>query len=146
MAKTPKPIATVGAKWARRTSQAGGDFQDGVQRATDWAGPAVAAAPRRNAGLQQAIADGRIDAGIQRAGTNGWRSATLAKGVPAYTQNTPKAQPKFEQGLQRVYSYLAEAEQATASMDTTTVEGRVQKAAAYQLAVHQAALRDKTGR
>lgn len=66
--------------------------------------------------------------------------------MTAYTQNTPKAQPKFEQGMQRVYSYLAEAEQATASMDTTTVEGRVQKAAAYQLAVHQAALRDKTGR
>ena len=73
-----KSVADSQEKWARRVGQAGQDYQRGVQNAQGWAAGAVAAANRRNAGLMAAINDGRIDAGIQRTGDNGWRTATIA--------------------------------------------------------------------
>ncbi|MEO7002003.1 MAG: hypothetical protein ABI068_09260, partial [Ktedonobacterales bacterium] len=118
----------------------------GVQNATGWAENAVAAGARRNAGLQRAIADGRIDVGIQRTGDQGWKTATVAKGVPAWTANTPKAAAKYQAGMQRVYGYLQAAQQATAGMDTTTVEGRIAKAAAWQRVVSEQAQAAKAGR
>jgi len=141
-----KTIAEAVSKWATRVAQSGPFYQAGVQNPqVDWAGPAVAAADRRNAGLQAAIASGRIDAGIQRAGTAKWRANTLAKGVSAWTTNTPKAAPQFQAGLTKVYQYFTQADAAVANMPTTTRQDRVSKASAFLLAVGAAADQAKQG-
>lgn len=127
-----KSVTDAVSKWQQRVQQSGPFYQAGVQNPqVDWAGPAVAAADRRNAGLQQAIADGRIDAGIQRAGTNKWRAGAISKGVQAWTTNTPKAAPNYQRGLQQVYGYFQAADQTVASMPRTTREERIQRAAAF---------------
>lgn len=135
-----KQIADAVSKWKSRVAQSGSYYQAGVNNPqVDWAGPAVAAAPRRNAGLQAAIADGRIDAGIQRAGTAKWRANTLAKGVSAWTNNTPNAAAQYQAGMTRVYGYFTQADQATANMPTTTRADRIAKASAFLDAVGSAA-------
>lgn len=133
-------ISDAVSKWSTRVAQSGPFYQAGVSNPqVDWAGPAVAAADRRNAGLQAAIANGTIDAGIQRAGTAKWRANTLAKGVSAWTTNTPKAAPQYQAGLTKVYQYFTSADAAVANMPTTTRADRIAKAGAFLAAVGAAA-------
>lgn len=146
MAKTRAPLSDSVAKWQKNVGQASQYYTSGVQRSSGWASAAVAAGPRRDAGLQAAIADGRIDAGIQRVGDNGWKSATLAKGAPNWTAAVAKAGDKFSAGLQKVYGMLDAAAAATANIDTTTVEGRLEKARVHAMTMHQQAQALKAGR
>lgn len=142
-----KTVQQAADKWAQRVSQSGQFYQAGVNNsAVDWAGPAVAAADRRNAGLQQAISDGRIDAGIQRAGTAKWRANTIAKGVAAWTTNTPKAAPAFAAGLTKVYNYFSAADSVVANMPRTTREQRIARASAFLREVGNQADAAKAGR
>lgn len=119
-------------KWLTRVQQSGQYYQAGVSNpAVDWQGPAVAASDRRDAGLMRAINDGRINAGINRVGTTKWRANTLAKGVTAWTTNTPKAAPAYNAGMTRVYSYFPQADQAIASLPANTPQERIQRAAVF---------------
>lgn len=127
MAKQFKSVQQSTDKWKRNVTQAGPYYQQGIQNAQNWAANATAAKARRDAGLQRAISDGRIDAGIARTGDAGWRAGALSKGVSAYTQNTPNAAAKFQQGLQKAMGYQQAAQSATANMDTSTREGRLAK-------------------
>ena len=139
MAKgTFKSAADAQDKFSRRVAQAGPDYQKGVQNATNWSANAQAAAPRRNAGLQRAIANGTIDAGIARTGDAGWKAATLAKGVANFTGAAQKAAAKYAAGYQRLLGYLQAAQSATANMDTSTRAGRIAKAAEWQRIVGEA--------
>lgn len=141
--KSPQDAAQ---KWAQRVQQSAPYYQSGVNNpSVDWAGPAVAAKDRRNAGLQAAINDGRIDAGIQRAGTGKWRAQTLAKGVTNWQQNTPKAQPQYLNGLQQVYADMQAADAAVSNMPRTTREDRIQRAATFLRTMGEQADRRKTG-
>ena len=126
-------------KWVKNTAQAGQYYRDGIQNAQGWADRAQAAAQRRNAGLQRAMADGTIDAGIRRTGDQGWKAKALAKGPTNWTQGVANAKGAYAEGIQKAMSDQAAADAAVAGMDTSTVEGRVAMAAARALAAHQAA-------
>jgi|SRR5579859_2710699 len=141
--KTPQQATD---KWQRRVAQAGQDYTAGVQNATGWADKAVAAAGRRNAGLQQAIASGTIDAGIQRTGDAGWKNKTVAKGPANWAAGVAKAAPAMLQGQQKLSGFLSAGDAAVASMPQDTVEQRLARANAYALAVHNAAQSAKGGR
>lgn len=141
MARKSPQAATE--KWQRRTAQASQDYTQGIQNATGWADRSVAAAGRRNAGLQAAIANNTIDAGIQRTGDAGWKAKTTAKGPANWTAGVAKAGAAMLAGQQQLQGYLAEADAAVASMPQDTVEQRAQRAMAYQLAVHRASQRAK---
>lgn len=145
MAKTRAPLSDSVAKWQRNVSQAQQYFQSGVQRATGWAEGAIAAGPRRDAGLQQAIADGRIDAGIRRVGDGGWKQATITKGVANWTAAVAKSGDKFSAGLSKVYAMLDAAQAATANIDTSTIEGRLEKARVHGMTMHQQSVAAKRG-
>lgn len=135
-----KSVQQAQDKWQNRVSQSGQYYQQGVSNPNvDWAGPAVNAKDRRNAGLQAAMADGRIDAGIQRAGTDTWRKQTLAKGVSAWTNNTPKAGSKYGASMQEVYNDFAAADSAVSSMPRVTAQDRIQRAAQFLSTMHDRA-------
>lgn len=138
-----KTTAQATDKWKRRTAQAAQDYSDGIANAQNWSERAVQAAARRNQGLQAAIADGRIDAGIRRVGDQGWKNAAMAKGPTNWTQGVAKSGDKYAAGMQRAAADQASADSAVAGMDRTTVEGRVAFAAARALAVHKAAISRK---
>lgn len=105
-----KSAAQATAKWQSGVAAGGSAYQQGVQNSADWAAATSAAESAMVTGFQAAASDGRITRGIQRTGTAGWRSKTLAKagnwqtGVNAaagtYQQAyTTKLQPMIEAGL-----------------------------------------------
>lgn len=141
-----KTAAQAADRYQRGVSNAGPDYTAGIQQSGSWTEGSLAAANRRNAGLQRAIADGTIDAGIQRKGDAGWRTATLAKGPSAYTQSVAKARPAYEAGMNKAFQYQQAAAQATANIDTSTKAGRIAKMAAWVQTVSDQAEAAKSGR
>jgi hypothetical protein len=135
--------ASAAAKFQRRILQAGQDYTTGVQKSAGWAQPAMAAKARRDAGLQAAIANDSINKGIQNAGDSKWRANTLAKGAPAWVQAAPRAAQNYQAAVTKVFGYLANAQSATAGMDTSSVQARIAKAGAFQLSMHQQAQQAK---
>lgn len=131
MARRMKTAQQAGDRYSKRVTQAGPDYTAGIQNASSWSEGALAAAPRRNAGLQQAIAEGRIDRGIQNVGDAGWKTKTLAKGPAAYTASVQTATPRYVAGMQKAMGFQQAAAAATASIDTSTRAGRLQKMAVW---------------
>jgi hypothetical protein len=77
MAKT---AAQAAANWSGSGARAQADYVAGVTATTkDWAGLTTAAVPRMVAGVNAAAANGRIQAGINRGGTQYWKSQTEKK-------------------------------------------------------------------
>jgi hypothetical protein len=146
LARRMKTAQQARARYTKGVTQAGPDYTAGIQNSSSWVEGALAAKQRRDTGLQQAIADGRIDAGIQNKGDAGWKTATLAKGPTNYTQSVATAGPAYEAGMNRAMQYQQAAQSATANMDTSTRAGRIAKMAAYVNAVADAAQQAKTGR
>lgn len=145
MARQRMSEAEIAAKWKRRATGAQQDYQRGVQGATGWAEGALNAVPRTHAGLQQAIAENRIAAGVQRAGDSKWKNATVTRGVANYASGITAGEANMAAGARRVLSMLSEADAATAGIDTTTLEGRLEKARVHALTMSQAAARQKRG-
>lgn len=145
MARKMKTPDQAQAKYVRRVQGAAQDYTQGVQNATGWAANSLAAAPRRNAGLQNAIATGSIDRGITNKGDAGWQAATLAKGPQAWTASVAKAGPAYGAGMTRAMSYQQAAQAATAGIDTSTVQGRLQKAQVWGQTVHNQSQAHKSG-
>lgn len=137
MAKTLQQITD---KWKTRVSQSGQYYRDGVTSTTkSWSANAQAASARRNAGLQAAIADGRIDRGIQKAGDGKWRDNTINKGYQSWLTNTPAAAAQYQTAMQDVLNMMDSARNSIQSMPATTAEERIQRAAAFQLSMHNQA-------
>lgn len=136
----------MGDRYQKGVTQAGPEYKDGIQNAGSWVDGSMAAASRRDAGLQQAIADGRINRGIQATGDAGWKTKALAKGPTNYTQSVATARPAYERGMTRAQAYQQAAQAATANMDTSTRAGRIAKMAAYVNAVADAKEADRAGR
>lgn len=141
-----KTASQAREKYQRRVGAAGPDYTAGIQNAGSWVEGAIAAADRRNAGLQQAIADGRIDNGIREKGDAGWKTAALAKGPTNYTQSVAQAGPAYERGMSVAMQDQQAAQAALANMDRTTRAGRIAYAAAWQNFIADRAEQRKTGR
>ena len=132
-------------KYTKRVQQAGPDYTAGIQNSGSWVEGALAAAARRNAGLQQAIANGSIDRGIQNKGDGGWKTATLAKGPTNYTNSVQQAGPKYNAGMNKAMAFQQAAQSATANIDTSTQSGRLQKMMVWAQTVSQQAQAAKGG-
>lgn len=132
-----KTAQQAGDKYKARVQAAGPDYTAGIQNAGSWTEGALAAAARRNAGLQQAIASGAIDRGIQNKGDAGWKTAALAKGPTNYTNSVANATPAYVAGMQKAMQFQQAAQQATAGIDTSTLAGRLQKMQVWAQTVAQ---------
>lgn len=145
MARRMKTAQQAADKYSSRVTQAGPDYTAGVQNAGSWQEGALAAAQRRNAGLQQAIASGAIDRGIQQTGDAGWKTKTLAKGPQNYTNSVATAKPAYLNGMTKAMGYQQQAQQATAGIDTSTLAGRLQKMMVHAQTVSDLAKQAKGG-
>lgn len=75
-----KTAAQANANWKTRTSGATQTWQDGVNGYTgDWAGATVAQQGALLNNVTTAITNCSWAAGVQRVGTGGWKSRTVAK-------------------------------------------------------------------
>ena len=75
-----KTAAQANARWKTNTAGATQTWQDGVQGYTgDWAGATTSQQGALLTNVTAAITNGTWAAGVNRVGTGGWKSRTVAK-------------------------------------------------------------------
>lgn len=134
-------------RWKAGVANSGPRYTQGVQRVNDWyekvSSPDAVAA--RNAGLQAAMQPGgAMDRGLQRAGTSGWKAATVAKASNWQTGvNSPTANANAQAGFQRLFGYLGAADNAISNMPRGSIEQNIARFSTWARAMHDAAQADK---
>lgn len=128
------------AKWQRRTAAATQDYTDGVNRVQTHPGQLAA----RNVngyinGIQQSVANGKWQANVQRGTLQDWQQAAVTKGAPRLAQGVQAAGPKMEAALSRVFPMIDRAVQECQQADTSTVDGRIQKAMLFMQSLNRQA-------
>ena len=94
---TLKPIGDISAKWARRASAAGPDYQAGVSSPKrSWSAQAKIAEPAFEAGLADAISRKAFGRGVTKAGDEKWSRKTLAVGPARYPSGVAAGAPDYQ--------------------------------------------------
>lgn len=125
-------------KWEERIRASAKWYKHGVENPTkDWAEEAIKAKDKRNAGLQRAIQEGRIEKGIARVGTAKWQKNTIEKGISRWTTDAPKAGSDYENAMGATLECIEYARKVIENMPATTVEERAERSKAYQLAMSE---------
>lgn len=95
-----RSIETISKKWAEVTPARAHIYKENVESPLrDWEKETLAAKDRRDAGLREAIADGRIDRGIKKTGLEGWRKPTVIKGPGRWAEGVAVAEPDYAAGF-----------------------------------------------
>lgn len=75
-----KTAAQAAQNWVNSAGRAAADYQAGVEQYSgDWAGATVRQQSVLQSNWNQSVTSGRWAAGVNRRGTAGWKSATVAK-------------------------------------------------------------------
>ena len=129
MAKaSPQEIA---AKWKSRTQSASPEYIKGVQNVTtNPAQRAIQAKDKMVANFQQAMADGRYEAGLQDVTLQSWQQKTINKGATRIAAGVQEAEPRMGQFLAGFLPAQAAVTQGVDQMPSTTLEDRIQRAVA----------------
>jgi len=110
-------------------------YKEGVEAPSkDWLEQFKKAKDRRNAGLRRAMEEGLFEKGAERIGTEGWKSATLAKADRWLTGATAEeANRRYEERMRDVAECIEKARKAVEGMPTTTIEQRAEKSKRFQI-------------
>lgn len=124
-------------KYRNRVAGAAQEYADGVANPkADWLNSYTKAQPRMQAGIQKAIAEGRMVKGANKSGgTSNWQAKAQGKGARNYTQSADDAAKGYEGALDKVLGAGDAARQAVANMPDTTIEQRIARAAAAMKAI-----------
>lgn len=85
-------------RWAEGAGNASTRYLEGATQTTkDQAAAAIAAKPLYQQGVQEAIAQGRYEKGLQKSGKQGWMSGVQEKGAANYGVGvtSPSAQSRY---------------------------------------------------
>ena len=88
-------------KFQRRASQAGQDYQNGVEAVSDsdWSSATLNAVSSWESGIQDAIADGAFQSGVENT-TKSWQERTLEVGSSRFTQGASQAGPEWQDSFE----------------------------------------------
>lgn len=101
-----KTAQQAAQNWQNSAGAAATNWQAGIQAYSgDWAGTTVAAYNNWVSGLANAQALGSWQAGINAAGTSGWKNATVAKAANYSTGFTAGAQEQ-QQAITKIMNAL----------------------------------------
>lgn len=102
--------------WSNAGGQAATKYQAGVNGFTgDWAGATKSQQGVMLSNINQAVTSGRWAAGIDRVGTAGWKSRTVAK-VGNYTNGYTSGKDAYLAAAQKLYPYIAQGQQQVKQM------------------------------
>lgn len=100
----------VAAKWQKRVSIAGPEYEAGVtDPGVDWAGPTKAAESRYKEGVVKAANEGRFGRGVAKAGNEKWKHKTSTLGPGRWSTGVAAAQPDYAKGMAPVLAAEASA-------------------------------------
>lgn len=95
-----RPIDVIAKKWATVTPMRSADYEAGVRDPRrDWKAETIGAADAWKAGIQTAIADGSFSKGVNRAGTPGWQTGAIEKGVPRWGPGVTLGEDNYQTGF-----------------------------------------------
>ena len=95
-----KSIATSSDKWVRRAGQASTDYAKGVAAPRrSWAEATVEAKDAQAEGVQNAIANGSFEKGVQKAGNTKWARKATGVGAQRFGPGVAAAQSDYETGF-----------------------------------------------
>ena len=130
-----KTAAQAAQNWTNSSGRAQAAYQTGVEQYSgDWAGATTAQEAALLTNVTQAITNGSWRNGVQRAGTSGWKSATVAK-VGNYGTGFAAGSQKFTSAIGKIVS--AEQSIVPALPARGSFEQNVQRSVAFQTAMHQ---------
>jgi len=95
-----KPVSQSADKWARNAGQAAGDYAAGVNNPKrSWAQATIDATEAQAAGIQEALADGRFERGVQKAGDEKWKRKATKVGASRFGPGVAAAKADYERGF-----------------------------------------------
>lgn len=95
-----KSMERISSKWSTVAGRSTDAYQDGVlQPRTDWKKATQASNTNWKAATQQAIAQDRFAAGVNRSSTENWQAGAIDKGVSRYAAGVQLGQPAYEAGF-----------------------------------------------
>jgi len=103
-----KPLASIGTKWNKNASGAGGAYKDGVSSPRrSWSASASAADDSRKAGLAAADARDAFRTGVEKAGDQKWKANAVKLGASRYPQGVQNATPDFTAGFAPYHAVIS---------------------------------------
>ncbi len=126
MPKNPQEIAD---KWVRNLSASTQSIQNGVNAVTEAPSTAaIAAIPRMLAGIQEAAASGKIEAGLRRVSLEDWRSKMIEKGIPRIASGAQSAKSNVTDFWQSFLPWLESGQRKLESMPRGDLEQNIARA------------------
>lgn len=134
-----KDAAKVAADWAQKLAASTQKIKDGVMSVSESPTAKAARNPQGYlSGVQQAVADGSWQAGLQRVSLADWQQAMLNKGVNRVGTGATAAQPKFAQFMAKLLPFQ---EAAKRNLDSAMPRGdfsaNQQRMLAWSNAMHE---------
>lgn len=127
-----KSVAKTVEKWDKRVSVAGPDYVDGIRSPEkDWEAESLAAKDRYEAELATSISEGRREAGIRKAGTAKWKSATEAK-AKRWPDGVRIGKADYGRAMGEVLSFEDGVQRDIAAMPKATLEDRIARSIEWQ--------------
>mgnify|MGYP001107752269 CR=1 FL=1 len=103
-----KDISSIAAKWSRRASTAGVEYEQGVRSPRrPWAAATKAAEAAYERGVQAAIARKGFGKGVSKAGDTKWQENAIAKGPSRFAEGVAHAEPAYATGFAPYASVIA---------------------------------------
>lgn len=95
-----KDSSVIAAKWKRRASTAGAEYEEGVRNPRkDWATETANAEKAYEEGLANSIQRKAFGKGVKKAGTSKWQDAAIEKGPRRFTEGVNLAENSYEEGF-----------------------------------------------
>lgn len=136
MAKDPSKVAQ---EWASKLGSSVNKMKEGVSAVTE--APTMKAAresSRYLSGVQEAVASGKWQRGLQAVSLQSWQDAMNGKGAARVATGATAAIPKMTQFMSKLLPYQ---ENVKRSLDSTTPRGdfstNIQRMVAFAQAMHE---------
>jgi len=121
----------IANNWSNGMSAAGEKVRAGIQAVTE--SPTAKAARRTDAmlaGLQRAIADGKVQRGLEAVSLEDWKQAALNKGVGRIAAGAAAAKPKMQEFFTQFIPHLEAGMRELENMPRGDVEQNIARATA----------------
>ena len=108
MAKAMPSASAAAAKWKQNTAAAGQSYKDGIDSVTE--SPmeqAAEAADRMLAGLTEAVADGRVQAGLRRVSLSEWKQRAKDLGAQRLAQGAAASEDRTRAAMEENFRDIA---------------------------------------
>lgn len=107
MALKVKSVEAAAKKFVSRAGAAVGDYKDGVNSTSDQNSKAIASQEIYEAGIADSIARGARVAGLEKAGNDKWKKATLLKGGARFAAGVSAGSDAYTQGVKPYLETIA---------------------------------------